>query len=454
VRRVSASVDRVGELAAIARTVQMEVPERQRYGLLFDNVQGADFPAAIGVAGFSRAQVETWIGMPYHARLEAWAEALDRTIPTTLVDSGPVRENVLQGAAIDLTRIPFPWWSPDQEGGPYHTNGIIVTRDPDTGVQNAGIYRMMLIDERRATITINPNRGGQHGGMMMGKFSRRGERTPVAVAIGCHPLIHMLGGAAFPYGVDEVTVAASLMGRSVDVVRCITSDIEVPADAEMVLEGWIDPSITAPEGPWGESAGYQEEGHPTGVFHVEAISHRDGAIYHGWHANQLPAEAGVITATISEAQLYRHLTRAMRFATVQDVAVTQGSSTINVIIKARPTYNGFAKQLLASVASYSPAAYKNIVLVDDDIDVHDPLQVEWAIAYRVQPHRDLTIIENLPRVHQDLSTGPGNWRAIATSKLLIDATKKWEYPAATRLNPDHLAAAKARWPELGLPPLI
>jgi UbiD family decarboxylase len=385
------------------------------------------------------------------------------------------KESVLKGDQVDITKFPIPIWTPGKDGGPYITSPYVITKDPDTGIRNVGTYRMMIKGRNKTGITVSPV---QHIGMHYAKYEERNESMPAAVVIGADPTIGMTSVAKLPYGTDELSVAGGLRGTPIKLVKCETVDLEVPETAEIVLEGVIPPEIREEEGPFGEFVGYLTPTllHP--IFDIKCITHRSNPIYQAFVSQKPPSESSKIKGIGIEALIYKHLVHDHQIPGVLDVHVTESSAVQgHVIIKIRKMYPGHARQVLHTcwtVTAYGGGSMlgKIISVMDDDIDIRDPFAVDWAYNFRVQPHRDITIIprHGMRGLLHDFSMAPPasdegitkqgldsefKGRQMESSKMLIDATKKWPYPEVALPSQEYLDRAKERWKagEYGFPPL-
>ncbi|MBI4320829.1 MAG: UbiD family decarboxylase [Chloroflexi bacterium] len=460
-KRVTKEVDRDWEIASIARCVFQGVEESKRYALLFENIKGFEGSLATGVLGASREVYALALGTTTDKIYEKWADSAASQIPPIEVKTGPVKEVVLKGDDVDLLKIPVPVWTPGRDGGPFITSPCVISKDPDTGVQNVGTYRMMIKGRNQTCILIF---APQHIGFHYGKYEARNEPMPVAVAIGVDPSIGLTSVAKVPFGVDELAVAGGMRGEPVEVVRGETVDLLVPATAEYVIEGFVPPHVRVSEGPFGEYSGYMGTRDETPILNVTCITHRHRPIYQAYTSQMPPSESSCLRGQAFASGIWRQLVRELKEPGVIDVHITESSgSQAHVIVQMKPRYPGHAKRVALIVSGLDPLYGKIVTIVDPDIDIRDHFSVDWALSYRVDPARDVTIIPNVMALPLDPSTeDPSNVTTakpfeervqVKGSKMLIDATVKNAYPEISLAPAEHLNRAIAEWGELGLPPL-
>src|SRR5437868_112186 len=405
-----------GELADLHQPVDIRhiatLTDQAKTALYFHDVIGYDMPV---VSGLIRSQQRAVLSMGCSNYLEIETKlkhAIDHPIPPKLVRSSPTREVVQVGDDVDLYSLPIPMCSV-YDGGPMITAGVVIARDPELGV-NSGIYRFIVKERNLTGIDIvTPNN--------MRLFAQRayeaGRPCPISISIGTHPLEIMGSGYRAPLGVDEMAIAGGIRGAPVELAQCETIDMPYIADAEIVLEAEILPTgWTWPEGRFGEFTRLMGGLHWNPLVRVKAISMRKDAIYYNLH---MPWENTWLAAPTR----YAAIRQALRTAgvNVKDINVTLGGCAFwhaVISIKKQP---GEAKN--AILAALSVMDLKHVVIVDDDIDVFNPMDVEWAIATRVQADRDVLIVTNARGKPLDPSlppTPPG--MVPTTAKMGIDAT--------------------------------
>jgi 2,5-furandicarboxylate decarboxylase 1 len=339
------------------------------------------------------------------------AQAIAKPIPPKYLKTSPTREVVLLGDDVDLYRLPIPM-SSIYDGGPMITAGVVIARDPELGI-NSGIYRFIVKEKNLTGIDIvTPNN--------MRLFAQRayeqGRSCPISISIGTHPIEITGSGYRAPLGVDEMAIAGGIRGAPVELAPCETIDLPYIADAEIVLEAEILPTgWTFPEGRFGEFTRLMGGLHWNPLVRIKAISMRKDAIYYNLH---MPWENTWLAAPTR----YAAIRQALKTAGVQvkDINVTLGGCAFwhaVISIKKQP---GEGKNAL--LAALSVMDLKHVVVVDDDIDVNDPTEVEWAIATRVQGDKDVMIVANARAKPLDPSLPQGYGVVPTGAKVGIDAT--------------------------------
>src|SRR5262245_53611079 len=316
---------------------------------------------------------------------------LGTRIPPVMVDNAPVHENVITGDAVDLAKIPVPKYSPD-DGGPYITSGIVVSKDPEAGVPDIGHYRFEVIDRTTLSFNALPNhRLGKH----IAKARALGHKTyRAALVVGVDPLFAYACPIQVPDGTNDFEVAGGLRGAPVELVKAKTVPVEVPARAEFVIEFEADLTKTVMEGPLGEFTGFYTPAAPMPAAKVTAVTHRHDAVFQALVTGVPPTENHILNPLPYEASFLKRMRE--QFPTIEKVAIpSSGGVAFRIVLAMRPRYAGEARAaLLAAMASNLRP--KIVIAVDPDIDVHDPVQVDWATAFRMQPARDLVVVDQLP----------------------------------------------------------
>ena len=459
-RRVAKEVDKDWELACITRWVLQAVPEESRYGLLFERIKGYDMPLAACVFGASRQVYAIAMETEPDQIYEKWIKVLKSSCHYAEVDTGPCKENILRGDEVDLFRFPVPIWTPGKDAGPYFTCTSTITVDPETGSHNIGNYRMQLRSKNQVGVQIFDN---QHIGMHFQRWARGGRPMPIAVAIGVDPAIGLAATAKVPYGMDEFDVASAIRGEPVETVKAELSDLRVPATAEIVLEGEVPLDEEPMEGPFGEYMGYMGLPGPKRVINVRAITHRRTPIFQSYVSQMPPSESLVLQQQAHGAAMYKHLVYDLGLEGIRDVLYTSASARAHLIIQMRPQFPGHARKVMLVAQGLMGANSPKIVtVVDEDIDIRDPFLLEWAMASRVDPAKDIVILHDTETTQLDPSTTleilpEGTSKRLIErltgSKLLIDATIKKTYPAISLPPKDLMDRALESWEETGLPPI-
>jgi UbiD family decarboxylase len=451
--RITAEVDNTWEIAAITRRVFQRIPERDRPGLLFENVKGFDMPVVVGVLGASREVYATALQCSIEDISDIWAEAQEHPLEPEEVASGPVKQNKLVGDAADVTRLPASVWTVGQDAGRFLTAPCVISEDPDTRERNVGTYRIQLKSPRRVGIQLsNPTRDmWTH----IAKNEARGRNTPCAIVLGGDPTVGLTAVSRVAYGLDELAVAGRLRREPLEIVRCETVDLMVPARAEIVIEGEVLAGVREDEGPFGEYTGYMSDSGPSFVIEVSAITHRDNPIFHDFFSQMPPSESSTIRGAGREMAIYKHLTRDLRMD-VKDVHFLHaGGGAAWLAISMRKKFAGQSLAAMWGAWSVDPSLSKFTVVVDDDIDVRDAFQVMWAMSWHVQPDRDIQVVRQTPATPLDPAMAPADAprevrRGQLSAKVGIDATRKHAYPARAIPPREHLEEIDRRWETYGL----
>ena len=343
-----------------------------------------------------------------------------------VVSGAPCQEIVWEGKDVDLARLPVQTCWPG-DVAPLITWGLTVTRGPHKSRQNLGIYRQQVIGRNKVIMRWLAHRGGaldfrDHG------LASSGQPFPVAVALGADPATILGAVTPVPDSLSEYQFAGLLRGSKTEVVKCIGSDLQVPASAEIVLEGVIHPQETALEGPFGDHTGYYNEQETFPVFTIERITMRRNPIYHSTYTGKPPDEPAILGVALNEV-FVPLLTK--QFPEIVDFYLPpEGCSYRMAVVSMRKQYPGHAKRVMFGVWSYLRQFMytKFIIVVDDDIDVRDWKEVVWAVTTRVDPARDILIAENTPIDYLDFASPVSG----LGSKLGLDATNKW--PGETSRN--------------------
>jgi 2,5-furandicarboxylate decarboxylase 1 len=352
------------------------------------------------------------MGIDASSVLERFQEAALAPLPTALVSQAPVQEIVERN--VDLSTLPIPTHN-EHDKGAYITAGLLIARNPRTGVQNVSIHRLQVSRTNRLGVLLLP----RHTHMFYEMAERSGEPLSIAIVIGVDPLTLLASQAIAPIDFDELTIAGALHGRPLPVVKCTTSDVRVPAEAEIVLEGRLLPLTREMEGPFGEFPQYYGEEAPRHVIELDALTRRRDAIFHTINGGGL--EHLLLGAIPREATLLGHLRRS--FPNVLDVHLSRGGvCRYHLYVQIKKRQEGEAKNVMmgAFAGHYD---VKQVVVVDDDVNIHDPAEVEWAVATRFQADRDLLVVPESQGSKLDPSTRNG-----VGAKMGLDATKPLSAP--------------------------
>jgi 4-hydroxy-3-polyprenylbenzoate decarboxylase len=470
-RRVTVEVDPYLEITEICdRTLRAGGP-----ALLFERVKGAPIPVLANLFGTPRRvalgmgeedvgalrEVGRLLAMlkepdPPKGMRDAWEKlpifrkVLDMAPKER--SSAPCQQFLLEGDAVDLGRLPIQTCWPE-DAGPLITWGLVVTRGPDKPRQNLGIYRMQVIGRNRAIMRWLAHRGGA---LDFRDFQRAhpGEPFPVAVALGADPATILGAVTPVPDTLSEYAFAGLLRGSRTEVTRCLGSDLQVPASAEIILEGHIHPDDTAPEGPFGDHTGYYNEVDTFPVFTIDRITHRPEPMYHSTYTGRPPDEPAVLGVALNEVFVP---ILQKQFPEITDFYLPpEGCSYRLAVVSMKKQYPGHAKRVMLGVWSFLRQFMytKFVIVTDDDVNVRDWKDVIWAMTTRMDPARDTLIIENTPIDYLDFASPVSG----LGSKIGFDATNKWKGETTREWGrPIRMTEAVKRrvdeiWPSLGIGP--
>lgn len=394
------------ELAAIAKRL--------------DGVKATFFPKPGGhpvsvVSGLvsDRGWIAEAMGVAAAQLLAKFEHAALNPVPWREVKSAPAQQHVHRN--VDLARLlPLPTHN-ELDNGPYITAGLAITRNPQTGIQNVAIHRLELTGPNRLGALLLQRTTLYYQQML----EKDGKDLPIAIVIGVDPLTLLASQAIMPNDCDELAIAGALHGRPLDVVKCQTSDIRVPAEAEIVLEGRVLANVREPEGPFGEFPQYYGERADRHVIAIDAVTHRTAPLYHTISGGGL--EHLMLGAIPREATMLAHLRRS--FPNVTDVHLSRGGvCRYHLCVQMKKRFEGEAKNVILS-AFGGHYDVKQVVVVDPDVNIHDAAEVEWAVATRAQADRDLIVVANAQGSRLDPSSDNG-----VSAKLGIDATIPLDAP--------------------------
>ncbi len=405
-----------GELLSIEEEVdpKFEISEILRQfdkvggpALLFEKVKGHSSRIAGNLVG-TKKRLALAFGLQSDEKLlETYHRRRGRKIAPRTVRQGPVKQVVVkEEKKVDLGTLPIPIYH-EGDGGPYITCGILTAKDPLTGLRSMGLHRLHVKGPKRMGVHLsNPP---------ISRFAadaeKNGKPLDVAISLGVHPVILLASIVSSPTE-DKVAIASSLLGAPISLVKGETVDAEAPADAEVVIEGRILPNLREKEGPFGETSGYyfSDDSH---VIEVTAITCRENPVTQALHPTV--HEVSLLGGPAGEAEMIRMLRE--RGFTVTDLAVSQSSNRTHVALSLRKSHEAEPRQLLHFLLSGVPYI-KHAVVVDDDVNVHDPEDIEWAIATRFQGDQDLVVIPDMKARAIDPSKKKGNFM----TKVGLDAT--------------------------------
>jgi 2,5-furandicarboxylate decarboxylase 1 len=423
VRRVPRQVSGDRELSAVVKAVeQLGNPV-----LRFDDVEGSEVPVIVGVTA-TRSRIARALGQDVDRCVEYLLEQIENPVAPERVADGPVQEQVITGSELDVMSLPIGVHSPE-DAGPYITSGVLLVRDPDSGATNAGIYRTMVKDSRTLTVNVAP----QHDlARILNGVAASGRPVDFAIVIGGHPTVAIASQAKNPVGQDTLALMGSLQGQPLETVRGVTVDVDVPAQAEIIIEGRLSPDHKEPEGPFGEFTYYYRAAQGW-IAEVTAITRRSDAVYVDLH----PAHVEHRCLWLFPGREARLLTMLRAgVPTVRAVRLPFHGAALSTYISLTKTDDGDARRALL-LAMSSDTYVKHAFAFDPDIDIFDDEAVMWALNTRFQADRDLIMIPRCRGVRMDPSgydyldrSAPGH----AVTKAGFDVTMPLSRPFGPRAD--------------------
>ncbi|MFD1072168.1 menaquinone biosynthesis decarboxylase [Longispora fulva] len=461
--RISAPVDPDLEISEIVqRVVKAKGP-----ALLFERPTRGDMPLAINIFGTEKRmamalgverldEIGEKIGALLKPELpQGWSGIKDgiskvmqlKSVPPKKVKTAPCQELVMKGDEVDLNRLPALQTWPD-DGGVFHNFGLTHTKHPETGKRNLGLYRLQQHSKNSLGMhwQIHKDSTAHHA-----VAERLGQRLPVAVAIGCDPVVTYAATAPLPSDIDEYLFAGFLRGERVEMVDCLTVPLQVPAQAQIIIEGYVEPGERLPEGPFGDHTGFYTPVEPFPVLHVTAITMQREPVYHTIVTSKPPQEDGPIGKATE--RIFLPLLKLV-VPDIHDYDMPEPGVFHNcVIVSIKKRYPKHAQKVMNAIwGAHLMSLTKLIVIVDDDCDVHDYNEVAFRAFGNVDYSRDLLLTEG-PVDHLD----HGSYNQFYGGKVGIDATRKLPsegyhrgWPDELVMSPDVVEKVSARWKEYGL----
>lgn len=399
--------------------------------ILFENVKGFRTPVVTGLFGtLDRAFLALdATKLDGFRRMQA---GMEKPLPCKVVNSGPCKEVIRTGRDVNLLDIPVLWHH-EKDSHRFLTNTNVIARDPDTRLRNNSIQRMAVLDKDRLGLWINVP---MHLRLIAKKYLKAGKPCPIAVAIGTDPTVLICASCKIPYGMDEMEFAGGVRGEPVELVKCETVDLEVPATSELVIEGEIMPgdeegyvgkSVYVDEAPFAEITGYFGSKSRSPQVRVKAITHRKDYIYHGLGTAIPPSELQLIICPPMQQDAYARARTVVPAENIKAVNPTLGSCCYTIVISIKKTHPGQAKQVIYAILSH--ASLKRVIVVDDDIDVFDEMQVDWAVSMRSRAEDYIMTPEMTGQALDPMCTPPN-----LITKVGIDATLPLEGDKKGRMN--------------------
>jgi UbiD family decarboxylase len=406
----------------------LELEKRQRFPVvLFERPQGSDAPVVVNIFS-DRARIARLAGVEQRDFNSAWLRCLEQPVPPVVVPEGPVQEVVIQGPSLDAGALPFSRHF-ENDAGRYISSGILICKDPDTGVRNLSYQRLQLKAPDRFGASLH-SRG--HIWEHLQRCGARGRNLEVAVVIGAHPAIYLAASAKVAMEVDELDIAGALLGAPVELVRCKTIDVEVPAHAEYVLEGEILGNVHEDEGPFGEYTGYSTSRSTRNVFVVKCITRRRKPMFldivPGYSMEHL-----LLSRSPREAYVFQRLKEMV--PNLVAVNYPRSGTHFHAYLSLKKSAEGQARQALMLLMGLDHYV-KLAVAVDEDVDVFNEEEVLWAMATRFQADTDMFVVPKTLCNRLDPSSVDG-----MSAKMAIDATAplEWDVRRAT------VPAAASEW---------
>jgi UbiD family decarboxylase len=460
--RIDRAIDKDSELHPLVRwQFQGGLHEDERRAFLFTNVVDGsgrhyDVPVAVGALAASARIYAVGMGRPTDEIGDAWLRAIANPIAPTRVTTATCQEVVISGDALrqpdgGLKLLPVPISTPGFDAAPYLTATLCVTRDPETGVRNMGTYRAQLKATDRLGVRMAARPGGAGGYLHWQKYRKLKQPMPIAIVVGCAPVVMFTGPQKLAIDCDEMAVAGALAGAPIRTVKALTVDLDVPADAEFVVEGLIDPELLEPEGPFGESHGHVAlEGYNMSM-QVTAITHKRDPVWLSILSEVTPSESSVMKRVAYEPRYLAHLRDTLAIKGVRRVVMHETLSNLRKILFVQFGPGVPRTEIwraLHGAATLQADIGKYVIGVSEDIDANNLDAVFWSLAYRANPIEDVHIAPYRSAGHGPKSEGGG-----VESTMLIDATQKTADPPISLPKREFMERARAIWEELKLPPI-
>jgi 4-hydroxy-3-polyprenylbenzoate decarboxylase len=438
------------------------VPEEQRRAFLFTNVTDSkgkryDIPVVVGALASSPAIYAMGMGLPVDEIGDAWMRAIAQSIPPVAVNDAPCQQVVIEGDAlrapgVGLSRLPVPVSTPGFDAAPYLTATLCITKDPESGVRNMGTYRAALKANDRLVVRMVAREASGAGGYLHWlKYKALGKKMPIAIVVGCAPIVMFTGPQKLAVDVDELAVAGGAAGAPIRMTRCRTIDLDVPADSEIVVEGLIDTDVLEPEAPFGESNGYVAlEGYNM-PMQITAITMKRKPVFAQIISQVTPSESSVIKKVAYEPLFLAHLKQSLGVKGIRRVAMHERLTNLRPVIFLQFAPNTPRTEVwrgLHGASTLQSNCGKIVIAVSEDIDPASMDGVLWSLAYRTNPAEDMHIVRHRGGV-QGAQYGPNK----TDSGLLVDATRKRPMPPLALPTREFMEHARQLWEELGLPPL-
>jgi UbiD family decarboxylase len=437
--------------------------EADRKAFLFTNIVNAQgrkykIPVIVGGLAANREIYSVGMGTTVEKIQEKWDHAMANPIKPRLVSEAECQEVIHEGEALQgegngLDMLPIPVSTPGFDSAPTLSATNVVTRDPETGVQNMGTYRCQLKAPDRLVVRMATRVGGAGGYLHYQAWKKAGHKTmPCAIVLGCPPFVSFMGPQKLPIGVDELDVAGGLAGVAIEVVKARTVDLLVPAQSEIVIEGQIDLEFLEPEAPFGESHGHVALEEFNLPMKITAITHRKLPVIPSYISQVAPSESSVIKRVAYEPLFLAHLKNALGIRGVKKVTLHEpltGLLRLTIITIEKGTPHTEIWRALYGAAYFKGDCSKICLAINDDIDPDNADALFWAMAYRMNPVKDVRTLDFRGQGHGPKRETDGE----EDSTLLMDATMKEAMPPLALPTREYMERAREIWEELGLPQL-
>lgn len=434
-------------------------PEEDRRAFLFTNVVGAkgekyDIPVVVGALAASNEIYAAGMGVGVEDLADVWMRALDNPIAPEFVENAPCHEVVITGDELQktgLSVLPATVSTPGFDAAPYLTATVCVTKDPETGVRNMGTYRAAFKANDRLGVRMASRLSGAGGYVHWLKYQKLGQAMPCAIIVGCAPVVAFTGPQKLGIDEDEMAVAGGLAGRAMRVTRAKTVDLEIPADAEIVVEGFIDTQMLEPEGPFGESHGHVALEDFNMSMRVTAITMKRKPVFASVLSEVTPSESSILKKSAYEALFFQHLKRTLDIKGIEGVVMHEPLTNLRKVIFLKFAPGAQRTEVwrgLHGAATLQAQCGKIVIAVSRDIDALNADAIFWSMAYRCDPIEDVQLVPHRAGGH-----GPKAGAGGGDSTMLIDATLK--HPTSPLALPAkaYMEDAKRLWEDLGLPRL-
>lgn len=461
-RVIDAPVNKDTELHPLVRwQFRGGIPEAERKAFKFTNVvdsrgRSFDMPVVVGALATNTQIYSIGMGVPVEEIGPCWNEAIANPLPPVTVTEAACQEivqtgNELRGEGNGLDALPVPISSPGYDSAPYLTATLCITRDPESGTQNIGMYRAGLKAPDRLALRMVARPGGAEGHQHWEKYRSRGEKMPIAIVIGAPPAVVYTSPQKLRVGQEELEVAGALAGSPINQVKCVTHDIMVPAESEIVIEGFVDTKYVEPEAPFGESHGYVALEDFNTIVDVTAITRKRDAVFISIISQVTPSESSVIKRVAYEPLYTSHLRDTLGIKGIKRIYMHEALTNLRSVVfiqfeRGVPTTEIW--RALRGTSSFQPIIGKYVIAVNEDIEPENGDAVFWALAFRANPDLDVEILKHRRRYGtRDPRTGTED------STLLIDATLKADMPPVALPKREYMENARDLWEKLQLPSL-